>query len=62
MRALDEGDGEKVLEELGKLQDKVDKGLDHGEISSEDAERLDQAIQALASAVDANNQEGDEGD
>jgi hypothetical protein len=60
--ALDEGDGGKVLDELGKLQDKVDKGLEHGEISAEDAQRLDEAIQGLASAVDANSQDGDEGD
>jgi serine/threonine-protein kinase len=60
--ALDEGDGGKMLDELGRLQDKVDKGLDHGEISADSAQRLEEAIQGLASAVDANHEEGDEGD
>ena len=36
-----------------ELQDKVDEGLDKGEISAEDAQRLDDAIQGLASAVSA---------
>ena len=56
-----EGDAGKVLDSLGRLQDKVDKGLEHGEISSEDAQRLDEAIQALAAAVDASAGSGDEG-
>lgn len=60
--SLDEGDGGKVLDELGRLQDKVDNGLEHGEISTEDAQRLDEAIQALVSAVDTGGGEGDEGD
>ena len=60
--ALDEGDGGKVLDELGGLQEKVDKGLDHGEISETDAQRLDEAIQALASAVESSDDEDDEGD
>ncbi len=60
-RAFGEGDAGKVLDALGRLQDKVDKGLEHGEISSEDAQRLDEAIQALAAAVDGNAGSGDEG-
>ena len=55
VRALDGGDGDKVLDALGGLQDKVDKGLDKGEISSEDAQRLGDAIQALATEIGAND-------
>ena len=57
-RAFGEGDAGKVLDALGRLQDKVDKGLEHGEISSEDAQRLDEAIQALAAAVDGERRVG----
>ena len=53
VRALEQGDSGKALDELGRLQDKVDEGLDKGEISAEDAQRLDDAIQGLASAVSA---------
>lgn len=60
--AFDDGDGGKVLDELGRLQDKLDKGLDRGQIAAEDAQRLDEAIQGLAAAVDVNHEEGDEGD
>ena len=60
-QVLNEGDAGKVLDSLGGLQDKVDKGLEHGDISSEDAQRLDEAIQALAAAVDASTGSGDEG-
>jgi hypothetical protein len=59
--ALSAGDAGKVVDSLGRLQDKVDKGLEHGEISSEDAQRLDGAIQELASAVDASAGSGNEG-
>ena len=62
VQALDEGDPGKTLDALGRLQDKVDKGLEHGEISSEDAQRLDEAIRALAAAVDASAGSGGEGD
>ncbi len=54
-RALDSGDDEKALDALGRLQDKVDKGLDKGEISAEDAQRLEDAIQPLATAIAAND-------
>jgi hypothetical protein len=43
------------LDALGRLQDEVDKGLDEGEISSEDAQRLDDAIRALATAIGPND-------
>jgi hypothetical protein len=55
LRALEQGDGGKALDALGRLQDKVDKGLDKGEISAEDAQRLDDAIQALATAIGASD-------
>ena len=55
VRALDSGDGEKALDALGRLQDKVDKGLDKGEISAEDAQRLDDAIDTLATAIGASD-------
>jgi hypothetical protein len=62
VRALEQGDGEKVMDELGRLQDKVDEGLDKGEISAEDAQRLGDAIQGVASAVSAGeDQSGGEG-
>ncbi len=60
-RALSEGDAGRVLDSLGGLQDEVDKGLEHGEISSKDAQRLDEAIKALAAAVDSSAGSGDEG-
>jgi hypothetical protein len=53
VRALEQGDGEKVMDALGGLQDKVDEGLDKGEISAADAQRLSDAIQEVASAVSA---------
>ena len=53
VRALEQGDGEKVMDALGGLQDKVDEGLDKGEISAADAQRLSDAIQGVASAVSA---------
>ena len=53
VRALEQGDSGKAMDALGRLQDKVDKGLDKGEISAEDAQRLDDAIQELATAVSA---------
>ena len=59
VRALDQGDGGKVSDSLGRLQDHVDNGVEHGDISSADAQRLDQAIQALSSAVGDNNDQGD---
>jgi hypothetical protein len=59
--AFGEGDPGKVLDSLGRLQDKVEKGVEHGEISTDDAQRLDDAIQALAAAVDASAGSGDEG-
>ena len=63
VEALEAGDGGKALDELGRLQEKVDKGLEHGEISAEDAERLDVAIKELASAVESgDDDEEDEGD
>jgi len=60
-RALSEGDPGRTLDSLGRLQDEVDKGLEHGEISTDDAQRLDEAIQALAAAVDASAGSGDQG-
>ena len=63
VRALEQGDGEKVMDTLGRLQDKVDKGLDKGEISAEDAQRLSDAIQELATALSAGgDQSGEDGD
>lgn len=62
VRALDEGDTGELFDELAKLQDNVEKGLEHGEISPEDAQRLAEAIQGLASTVEAGDGEGDEGD
>ena len=53
VRALEQGDGEKVMDALAELQDKVDKGLDEGEISAGDAQRLSDAIQGVASSVSA---------
>ena len=53
IRALDEGDGKRILDALGRLSDKVDKGLDKGEISAEDAQRVQDAIDDLATAVEA---------
>jgi hypothetical protein len=58
-RALEEGDGEGLLDALGHLQDKVEKGLDRGEIAPEDARRLDEATRELASTVDADSDESD---
>jgi serine/threonine-protein kinase len=55
VRALDGGDDDKALDALSRLQDKVDKGLDKGEISSEDAHRLGDAISRLATAIGAND-------
>jgi serine/threonine protein kinase len=60
-RAIAEGDAGKVLDALGRLQDKVDQGLEQEEISSDDAQRLDEAIRALAAAVDGSAASGDEG-
>jgi eukaryotic-like serine/threonine-protein kinase len=48
VRALD---GERALDALGRLLDKVDKSLGKGEISSEDAQRIGNAIQSLATAI-----------
>jgi hypothetical protein len=64
VRALEQGDTGKVMDELGRLQDQVDEGLDKGEISAEDAQRLDDAIQGLASALSAGEDQGggEEGD
>jgi serine/threonine-protein kinase len=63
LRALEQGDSGKAVDALGRLQDKVDKGLDKGEISSEDAQRLDDAIQELATALSAGgDQRGEDGD
>jgi len=58
VRALEQGDGEKVMDELGGLQDKVDEGLDEGEISAGDAQRLSDAIQGVASAVAVGEDQG----
>ena len=58
-RALDDGDAGKTVDALGRLQDKVDKGLEHGEIAAEDAQRLNDAIEGLAAALNANGGEGD---
>ena len=55
VRALEDGDGDKALDALGRLQDKVDKGIDKGEISSEDAQRLADAIDGLSTAIGAND-------
>ncbi len=55
VRALEQGDSGRVLDALGRLQDNMDKGLDKGEISAEDAQRLVDAIQGLATAVGAND-------
>ena len=52
-RALEEGDAGKAQDALGRLREKVDKGLDKGEISADDAQRLDDAIDGLASALEA---------
>ena len=64
VRALEQGDGGKVMDALGGLQDKVDKGLDKGEISAEDAQRLDDAIQELAIGLSAGGDQsgGEDGD
>ena len=62
-RALEEGDAGKAQDALGRLQEKVDKGLDKGEISADDAQRLDDAIDGLASALEAGQgQQGGEGE
>jgi serine/threonine-protein kinase len=60
-RALDEGDGRKADDALHHLQDAVDKGLDHGEISPEDAARLDQAILLVATTVDGDEDQDEDG-
>jgi eukaryotic-like serine/threonine-protein kinase len=60
-RALNGGEATKIMDSLGRLQDKTDNGLERAEISSQDAQRLDEAINALASAIDASAGSGDEG-
>jgi hypothetical protein len=59
-RALEDGDGEAILRALEHLRDKVEKGLERGEITPADAQRLDEAIGALASTV-GEDQDADEG-
>ena len=63
VRALEQGDIGKAMDALGGLQEKVDQGLEKDEISAEDAQRLDDAIQALATALSAGeDQSGGGGD
>ena len=58
VRALQEGDVEKARDELGRLQEKLAKGVDHSEISPEDAQRVDDAIQVLAATLGAEAEQG----
>jgi serine/threonine-protein kinase len=60
-QGLDRGDGGAVLHALGYMRDKVDKGLEHGDISSASAQQLDNAILRLESLVGGNDQQGDQG-
>jgi hypothetical protein len=60
-QGLDRGDGGAVLHALGYMRDKVDKGLEHGDISSASAQQLDDAILRLESLVGGNDQQGDQG-
>jgi serine/threonine-protein kinase len=64
VRALEQGDSGKAFDEVGRLQDKVHEGLDKDEISADDAQRLDDAIQGLASALSAGEDQsgGEDGD
>jgi eukaryotic-like serine/threonine-protein kinase len=57
VRALSRSDAEKAMDALGHLHDSVERGIDHGEISSEDAGRLDEAIQVLATALGSGEQD-----
>jgi len=59
VRALDKGDGEKVLRSLGEIRDRLDRGVERGEISPEDAHRVSDAVQNLASAIGGNAEEDD---
>jgi serine/threonine-protein kinase len=59
VRALDHGGRGQALHALGELQDIVNKGLKHGDISSGDAQRIGDAVRSLASAIGASNGEGD---
>lgn len=52
---------ERALDPLGWLQDKVEKGVEHSETSTDDAQRLDEAVRALAAAVETSAGSGDEG-
>jgi serine/threonine protein kinase len=51
LHQLDEGDLDKASEAVGKLQEHVRDALEHGDLSSADAVRLEQAINRLASAI-----------
>jgi serine/threonine-protein kinase len=64
VRALEQGDSGKAFDEVGRLQDKVHEGLGKDEISADDAQRLADAIQGLASALSAGEDQsgGEDGD
>lgn len=62
IRALDKGDGEDVLRSLAEMQDKLDQGLERGEISPEEAHLVSDAIRQLASTIGESAGQGDEGD
>ena len=52
LRDLEHGDGDKALEEIAHMRDELATALDHEEVSPDDAQRIQAAIDRLASSVD----------
>lgn len=70
LRDVEHGDMDKAFEEIAGMSDGLAAALDHEELSSDDAQRIQDAIDQLASTVErfgssdggSNQDEGDEGD
>ncbi len=62
LKEFQKGDLDKALERLSELQDKMAELVDKGEIDSSVAQQLDQAIDDLAAAMQAETPSGEEGD
>jgi len=62
LKEFEKGDLDKALEMLSELQDKMAELVDKGEIDSSVAGQLDQAIDDLAAAMQAEAPSGEEGD
>jgi hypothetical protein len=62
LKEFQQGDLDKALEGLSELQDKMAELVDKGEIDSSVAGQVDQAIDDLAAAMQAEAPSGEEGD